>query len=56
MRGAPRGPAPFPRTVMSDDWNSDWYKRTGRRLPLWVVYAAAGLALIVLLVVLVRLA
>ena len=41
--------------VMSDDWNSEWYKQSGRRLPLWVVYAAAGVALIALLVVLVQL-
>ena len=41
--------------IMSDDRHSEWYKKTGRRLPLWLVYLAAGVALIVLIVVLARL-
>ena len=41
---------------MSDDWNSEWRKQTGRHVPLWVVHTAAGIALIVLLVVFLRLA
>jgi hypothetical protein len=42
--------------MMSDDWNSEWRKQTGKHVPLWVVYAAAGIALIMLLIVVARLA
>jgi hypothetical protein len=38
-----------------DEWNSRWYKRTERLLPLWLVWALAGLAATMLVFVMMRL-
>lgn len=38
-----------------DEWNSRWYRRTERLLPLWLVWAAAGFAALMLVLVIVRL-